>query len=173
MIDITTLTIVLAITIAFCIPFILSHQKKKKHEQSLVKTLMAKAAENHMTISTYDIWRRSYAIGVDPGQSKLIYIKFSPQVQETVIDLKTAKRVSIYREEKEIGTGKEKEKIVERLALTLTSADARLASNSLEFYNSEENMGMMGEPLLIQKWHDIVKGALGQDLQKPIVSERI
>ena len=172
MLDITTIIIVLAMAVAFCIPFFLSHQKKKKHEQSLLNIFHTKAADHQLEIGAYDIWRRSYAIGIDSRKSQLLYIKFSPEIQETIIDLKATKRVSIHKEEKEIGTGKDKEKITEKLALSFTSTGS-LNSKDLEFYDSEETMGLMGEPVLIQKWHNLVKDSLGQDRHKPQVVETL
>jgi len=155
MLDITTIIIVLAMAIAFCTPFILSHQKKRKDEQNLLNIFNAKAAECQLEISAYDIWRRSYAIGIDTGKLKLLYIKFNPQLQETIVDLRATKRVSVYKEEKEIGTGKDKEKIVEKLALSFSSTGS-LSNEDLEFYDSQESMGLMGEPVLIQKWYNMV-----------------
>jgi len=172
MIDITTLTIVLAITVAFCIPFVVSHQKKKKHEQSLLKALMAKAKDYDLTIEDYDIWRRTYAMGMDRSKSQLLYLKFHPQIKETLVDLKTIKRISISKEEKEVGSGKDKEKVILRLALSFSTSDAGVAPQILEFYDSEEILGLMGEPLLVRKWHDIVKEALGQEVQKSPIAER-
>lgn len=164
MIDITTLAFVVAITVAFCAPFILSHQKKKKHEKSILNDFMGEAASHRMTISSYDIWRRSYVIGIDEQQSKLLYMKFGPEPITELVDLENIRRISISKEEREIVTGKEREKITDKLMLALSSAES--APVFLEFYNSDETMGMMGEPVLIQKWHDLVKGSLGKTQQK-------
>lgn len=171
MIDITTLTIVLAITIAFCIPFVVSHQKKKKHEQSLLKAFLAKAKDYDLTIDDYDIWRRTYAIGIDRSKSQLLYLKFHPQIKETLVDLKIIKRISISKEEKEVGSGKDKEKVILRLALSFSNSDAGVAPQVVEFYDSDDILGLMGEPLLVRKWHDIVKDALGQEVQKSPIAE--
>src|SRR5690606_33316891 len=146
MLDITTIIIVLAMAVAFCIPFFLSDQKKKKHEQSLINTFHTKAADHQLEIGTYDIWRRSYALGIDSRKSQLLYIKFSAEIQETIIDLKATKRVSVHKGEKEMGTGKDKEKIAENLALSFTSTGS-LNGKDFEFYDREETMGLMCEPV--------------------------
>lgn len=169
MIDITTLAFVVAITVAFCIPFIHSHRKKKKHEKSILNDFMGKAASHRMNISSYDIWRRSYAIGIDEKQAKLLYMKFGPETIAEFVNLENIRRISISKEEREIGTDKEREKITDKLVLALSPAES--APVFLEFYNSDENMGMMGEPVLIQKWHDLVKGSLGQKRQNPRVTQ--
>ena len=170
MIDITTLAIVLALTIAFCIPFIHSHRKKKNHEKLMLKQFMDKAAELHLTITTYDIWRRTYVIGIDEKQAKLLYIKFVPDMRMQSVDLSDVKRISISKVERETHSGEEKYKVIEKLGLSFSSS---VSSDSyLEFYNDDESMGLMGEPVLIQKWHELVKKSLGKKTesdQKPLV----
>lgn len=160
MIDITTLAIVLALTVAFCIPFIHSHRKKKNHEKSLLKQFMDKSTELHLSISAYDIWRRAYIIGIDKQQAKLLYMKFGSEILMRSVDLTHVKRVSISKVEREIDTGEQKQKVTERLGLSLSSPDA--SDIYLEFYNDDESIGLVGEPVLTQKWHDLIKASLGQ-----------
>lgn len=159
MIDITTLAIVLALTVAFCIPFIHSHRKKKHQEKTLIKQFMDKAAEFHLSISTYDIWRRTYIIGLDETQAQLLYMKFGGENRVQSVDLKNIKRVSIAKAERETVNGPEKQKVIEKLGLTLSSSVG--SDTYLEFYNDDEIIGLMGEPVLIQKWHDLAKKSLG------------
>jgi hypothetical protein len=161
MIDITTLAIVLALTVAFCIPFIHSHRKKKNHEKSLLKQFMDKAAELHLSISAYDIWRRTYVIGIDEQRAKLLYMKFGPEILMRSVDLIHMKRVSISKVEREIVTGEQKQKVTERLGLSLSSTVE--SDIYLEFYNDDESIGLMGEPVLTQKWHDLVKKSVAQN----------
>jgi hypothetical protein len=159
MIDITTLAIVMALTVAFCIPFIHSHRKKKNQEKSMVKQFMDKAAALQLVISTYDIWRRTYVIGIDQTQDKLLYIKFGAENQIKSVDLKNIKRVSITKEERETVNEQEKIKVIEKLGLSLASPTA--SEVYLEFYDDSESIGLMGEPVLIQKWLDLVKNSVG------------
>lgn len=160
MIDITTLAIVLALTVAFCIPFIHSHRKKKNHEKLMLKQFMDKAAELHITITAYDIWRRTYAIGIDEKQAKLLYMKFGTDSRTHATDLADIARISISKVERETHTGEERHKIIEKLGLSLSSS---VSSDSyLEFYNDDESIGLMGEPVLIQKWHDLIKKSIGK-----------
>lgn len=159
MIDITTLAIVLALAIAFCVPFIHSHRKKKNEEKFLLKQFMDKAAELQLTITTYDVWRRIYIIGMDEKQAKLLYIKFGTDTRIQSVDLANIKRVSISKVEREVVTGEGKEKVTEKLGLTFSSSV--VADIYLEFYNDDESLGLMGEPVLTQKWHDLAKSSLG------------
>lgn len=164
MIDITTLAIVVAIMVAFCIPFVHSYQKKKKHEKNLTKQFDEKASELGLNISNYDIWRRSYAIGLDSSQKKLLYIQFQPNFQYKLVDLNHVRRISISKEERQVGSDKDLQKVVDKLWLSLflsNSPDVRL-----EFYDSDQSMGLMGEPVLIQKWHDLVKSVFSKNKEQ-------
>jgi len=168
MIDITTIAIVLALTIAFCIPFIHSHRKKKKHERLLLKEFYDKAFELQLNVSTYDLWRRTYVIGIDTHQSKLLYMKLHPGTQVVSVDLKDIKRISISKEEREVGSGKEMQRVTEKLALSFSSSNTQ--DFRLEFYDSEENIELMGEPVLIKKWHDLVKEHIGEKAGSQLVN---
>lgn len=160
MIDYITLTIVLVITIAFCVPFVYSHRKKKKLEKGLVDEFMGKAHQYQLKISSYDLWRRSYMIGVDEKKSHLLYVKFQPDAQEHLVDLKTVKNIRVLKEEREVQSDEGKEKVVDKLWLSLVDSNTKSADIHLEFYNAAENMGLMGEPLLIQKWHNLLQDLL-------------
>lgn len=170
MINIPTLVIVLAITVAFCIPFIISHRKKRSQQQVILSSFMEKAGELQLNISSLDIWRRSYAIGIDENQSRLLYIKFGQGAMVKSVDLTSVTRVSISKEEREIESGTTKEKVIDRLLLLLDFHSS--SPVPLEFYNSDENMEMMGEPVLIKKWQDLVKTSLEQIKLKRKVSQR-
>lgn len=119
---------------------------------------MDKAAEFHLSISTYDIWRRTYVLGIDEKQAQLLYMKFGSETRVQSVNLKNVKRVSIAKAERETVNGPEKLKVIETLGLTLSSSVG--SDTYLEFYNDDEIIGLMGEPVLIQKWQDSVKKSL-------------
>lgn len=171
MIDITTLAIVLALTFAFCIPFIHSYRKKKNHEKFLLKQFADKAADLHLTITTYDMWRRTYIIGIDEKQAKLLYIKFGTYPRTESVDLANIKRVSISKVEREVLNSEEKQKVIDKLGLSLSSSV--VSDVFLEFYNDEESIGLQGEPVLTQKWHDLVKKSLGQTIVSKYTSQSV
>ena len=171
MIDITTLAIVLALTIAFCIPFIHSHRKKKNQEKLLLKQFMDKAAALQLSITTYDIWRRTYIIGIDEKHAKLLYIKFGTENRIHSVDLTNIKRVSISKVERDVVNGEEKQKVIEKLGLSLSSSV--VSDIYLEFYNDDESIGLLGEPVLTQKWHDLVKKSLEQITGSHHTSQKI
>jgi len=158
MIDYTTLTIVLVIMISFCMPFIYSHQKKKKQEKQMLDSFLAKAQSHQLNIVTHELWRRNYVIGLDSLNAKLLYIKFHPEMKEKMIDLHKVKKVKVTEEQREIGV--DKEKVVEKLWLSFSYMDPKLQEIHLEFYNAEETLGLMGEPLVIKRWEKSIQETL-------------
>jgi hypothetical protein len=163
MVDITTLSIVLVILGAFCLPFFYSHQKKKQQENQMVSSFMTKSKENHLLIHSFELWRRSYMIGLDKDQLKLMYVKFHPQMQVKIVDLKNIKKVNIVNEHRIVGA--EKQKVIDKLGLLLIHEDLRLADIYLEFFDAEEKEDLLGEPPLMQKWKNLIEITLN-DFQK-------
>src|SRR5690606_21440770 len=170
MIDYITLTIILVIMVAFCMPFVYSHQKKKKEEKKMIDSFMKKAQIHQLNISKHELWRRNYIIGIDSDKGKLLYIKFHPEMKENIIDLHKIKKVRIADAHSEVGT--DKEKVVEKLWLSFSYFDLKVSETDLEFYDAEESMGLMGEPLLIKSWEKIIQENLAV-LPKPVPPKNI
>src|SRR5690606_32993016 len=80
--------------------------------------------------------------------------------EEQLIDLKELNHIRIAKEERVLEGDAGKEKVIDKLWLSLIGNSAKSSDIQLEFYNGDENMGLMGEPLLIQKWHDRLSVAL-------------
>lgn len=171
MIDYGALILVLVLTVAFCVPFVYMHQQKKQHEKKLVGNFMSKSKELQLQISSFDLWRRTYIIGVDPNQMKLLYMKFGEDEKVILLDLTHLKKVRIVDEKLEVGSGKEKEIIVTRLWLAFEDQNSNVRDTMLEFYNSDETHGLLGEPLLVKKWSNEVQTVLDKIARKAIKKE--
>src|SRR5690606_41078692 len=105
-----------------------------------------------------ELWRRNYIIGIDSVKAKLLYIKFLPEMKENMIDLHKVKKVKVTEEQREIGV--DKEKVVEKLRLSFSYLDPKIPETHLEFYDAEESLGLMGEPLVIRRWEKSIQGSL-------------
>lgn len=171
MIDYGALILVLVLTVAFCVPFIYMHHKKNQHEKKLVCDFMSKSNELQLQISSFDHWRRTYILGIDPHQMKLLYMKFGEDEKVLLLDLTHFKKVRIVDEELEVGTGKQKEKIVCKLWLAFQDVNPNVQDTLLEFYNSGETHGLLGEPLLIKKYSNEIQNVLEKLEWKAIKKE--
>lgn len=167
MIDYGALILVAVLTVAFCLPFIYFHYKKINHEKKLIRDFMSKAQELQLQISAYDLWRRTYVLGMDRFQLKLLYMKFGQEEKVMLLDLSHFRKVRIVDEHIEVGTGREKEKTIIKLGLAFHDVNPHAPGTSLEFYNADETQGLMGEPLLIEKWRNQIQNLL--DESRPVL----
>lgn len=102
-------------------------------------------------------------IGLDKDLHQLLYVKFQPEMQVKKVDLKKVKKVNVVNEHRIIGP--DREKAIDKLWLLLIYEDPKLSDTYLEFYNADENIDLVGEPLLIQKWQNLINETL-DDFQK-------
>ena len=154
MTDYSTIAIIVVILVAFCIPFFYSYQKKKQEEKKIVDRFISRARELGINISTHESWRRSYMIGLDKESGKILYFRFQPEVEERLIDLKEISRVAALKEYNDAAI--ETNKTVNKLWLSFVPVE-KSRDILLEFYNGEINMGMMGEPVLVEKWRKLIQ----------------
>lgn len=163
MTDYTTLAIILVILVAFCIPFFYSYQKKKQEEKNIINRFVTRAKELGLNLSTHESWRRSYMIGLDKESGKVLYTRFQPEADEQVVDLREISRVDALKEYNDAAI--ETNKVVNKLWLSLSPAE-KSANILLEFYNAEVNMGMMGEPVLVEKWQKLIQDSINEGKKK-------
>ena len=160
MTDYSTIAIILVILIAFCIPFFYSYQKKKQEEKRIADKFISRARELGINISTQESWRRSYMIGLDKDSGKVLYRRFQPEVEESLIDLKEISRVAALKQYNDAAI--ETNKVVNRLWLSFIPIE-KSRDILLEFYNAEINMGMMGETVLVEKWQKLIQERIDEE----------
>lgn len=93
-------------------------------------------------------------IGLDKESGKILYFRFQPEVEERLIDLKEISRVAALKEYNDAAI--ETNKTVNKLWLSFVPVE-KSRDILLEFYNGEINMGMMGEPVLVEKWRKLIQ----------------
>src|SRR5690554_3264976 len=133
MVDFTTLSIVLILLGAFCTPFIYAHKRKAQEEKQLLQSFFAKAKEHQLHVHVYELWRRTYVIGLDKSLFQVIYIKFNPEMQVKVVDLKKIKNLGIVNEHRRVGP--DKQLVIDKLGLLFIHEDQLLSDIYLEFFN--------------------------------------
>ena len=163
MVDFATLSIVLVLLGAFCTPFIYAHYKKAQQEKQLIRSFLGTAKDQQLNIHAYELWRRTYVIGLDKDLLRLMYIKFHPQTQMSIVDLKKIKNVGILNEHMLVG--EDKQIVIDKLGLLFIHEDPLLSDIYLEFFNAAVKDDPLGEPTLIQRWHKLLEVTIS-DYQK-------
>jgi hypothetical protein len=102
-------------------------------------------------------------IGLDKELLQLMYIKFYPEVQMRIVDLKKIKKIGIADEHRLVGA--DKQIVIDRLWLLFIPEDQLSSDIYLEFFNAAEKDDLLGEPTLIQRWHKLLEVTVN-DFQK-------
>lgn len=99
-------------------------------------------------------------IGLDKDSGKVLYRRFQPEVEESLIDLKEISRVAALKQYNDAAI--ETNKVVNRLWLSFIPIE-KSRDILLEFYNAEINMGMMGETVLVEKWQKLIQERIDEE----------
>ncbi len=143
------------------VPFIMVQTKNAKRVKALKQALTESASGHGLTLSQSEVWRGTYAVGVDTGRKQVVYVKkegSSPVV--VVADLAGAvecKLDTIARTEK---TPNGSLTIVEALNLIIGYSDKSRREKRLEFYNSDINPSLGNEKILAEKWRETIASLL-------------
>ncbi|WP_424000778.1 hypothetical protein [Maribacter sp. IgM3_T14_3] len=147
----------LASVVICAMPFVITNKSRKTKEKQMMTSLNDVASKNNCKITEHEIFGH-YAIGVDAQKKFVFFISKSGEVlNQQYADLSKIKT-------SEIGNiGKSyvrKEKITERLILTLFSKHVNEPDTVFEFYNADVNYQLIGEFQSIEKWNKEIKNLL-------------
>lgn len=107
-----------------------------------------------LNLTLHDVWRKSYAIGLDEGKNKLFYLRKNGSSDDTLtLDLTRASRARVSRAEKSIKTPSGKSTYVSRIDLVIASSSERDGeSRKIEFFRGDDGKTLMDEITLAEKW---------------------
>jgi len=154
MFDIEPVTLIMSLILmcAFSIPFIYNAQKSKKKSKEIKTKLHELAQSMNATPSEIEIWRNRYALGLDPTQNKLIYLRQDEDFVSYKLDLGEFKKASLIKHFQEVDGKQMTTKLPEYLAIELTPVAAGAKVVTMEIYDSEHYSDLMGETVLAEKW---------------------
>jgi hypothetical protein len=114
MIDIDPVTMSLSFILfgAVCAPFIYQSIQQTKKRKILLQKLSEIASQLNGKLIQTENWRNQYAIGIDPENKILAYIRSSEQPIAISIDLKQVKSAKINKINREVKIKKDKRIIV-------------------------------------------------------------
>jgi len=150
--------VIIALTI---LPFIIFYLVKKMRQMKFMKDFIVLSEREKLKISQKEMWKNSYAIGIDDDSKKLFYFnKLKDKEKVTLIDLSEVERCRVVStdrtEKKQYGDSGP----TNRLELVFTYKNSSIPEKSLEFYNRAEFMPSADECSHIEGWLNSVNSIL-------------
>jgi hypothetical protein len=162
--------IILVITLAIGLPFLLIYLAKKRKDIKFLKHFTGIAHKNMIIISDREFWDHTYAIAIDNTSKKILYAnRLKDGASETVIDLAEVEKCRIVTVNKTLKNQNGKNPLTDRLELVFTFRDPRKPVQVLEFYNNPEFMPNAQEFAHIEKWNQIINSNLNQNINIKII----
>jgi hypothetical protein len=151
-----SLGVSILLLLGFIMPIYLYKVKQSK-KTSLQKSIFQQS-ERDLGIECLEkeFWRDYYALGLDSDKKKLLYIKFDPEPEIQVVDLKNCTHVAQYQQTEKINNGKINREIINNIGLKLTCQKSNQPEIHLEFYNGDLFSDNRGEGPLALKWKDLI-----------------
>lgn len=155
--------ILAALTIAVSLsPFVIYSFVTKIKARNLLSRLQEAAHSVGSSIQDYEPCG-NYIIGIDSKKKMLFFLRKVPDnFKPQVINLDKVLQCKKIHDARTVKDGSSQYTSVERLGLHFVFRDPAVLDVQLEFFNVETDIKPSGELQSMDKWHDIVKGALSK-----------
>ena len=100
---------------------------------------------------------KNHQLAFDENQNKLLYFRQGNYPQQTVINLKEIKDISIQEYTHSAGTGKYKHDVMDYLGVKLQFIDESHPPKMLEIYDGKLFPSISSERSIAKKWLEILK----------------
>lgn len=158
--DSGTITIGVVSIVACILPFIFINRSKKKAEQKRLRALIDLAAQHNGAISRHEFCGE-IAIGLDEINNYLFFVsKVKGREAAQFIDLAGIKSCRVENASRNVNSKDGAYKVIDKLSLVFTPADKDKSNVSLEFYDADASMQLVGELQLIERWEKLVNDRL-------------
>lgn len=151
-IDPGSLIVSLVFLAAFVTPFIYQKNKIKKIEILQNQLFEKLVVENRLQLDSREHWRGTYQIGIDSKNKWLVYQRYGEDSLEILIDLSSIAKASINERSQQKVIGKEKHLLIDYIAITLHPKDRKDPDFSLEIYDGDRFIDLLGERVLANNW---------------------
>jgi len=156
-IDPVTLVVSALLLMIFVAPFVYQSFKNKNILSLQQATFSEFAERQNVRPTLHEQWRNHYHLGIDPEAKKVVYHRFGSYPEQTIIDLKEVKRVSVQEKSRLVIVGKEKRFIIDYLALQFHFKDESHSPKTLETYDGDLYSDMAGERGLTMRWKENIE----------------
>lgn len=151
-----SLGISLAAIVAFIAPIYFSKKKHTRLLKFLQNTFMEEAKREGLLIEEFDFWRNTYAIGIDYGKHKLLFMTLGANTEFELISTDNISFIDLQKQSHYFGKGSKKVEVIDKLALIIHRKGETSERSYLCFFDGEKNSDLSGEWPLIQKWNSIL-----------------
>lgn len=158
--DSGTIIIGVATIIACVLPFVYINSSKKKAEKKRLQALTTLAAEHNGAVSRHEFCGEM-AIGLDEVNHHVYFIsKVKGREAAQFVDLAGIKSCRVADVSRNINGKDGAYKVIDKLNLVFTQADKSQADISLEFYDADVSMQLVGELQFIERWEKLINDRL-------------
>jgi hypothetical protein len=157
-----TIIIVFALVAAIIVPFLIHHNVQTKKKKKFFSHFTELANRNHSTLTSHDVWKGAYAIGIDENSKKVFYQrKTKGKEEELAIDLKDITGCSVNTGGTQVNTHVGKSYSASFVRLVLNGISKGNSQKELIFFDGTEEMSLLDEELpLAEKWSSIINSNL-------------
>lgn len=151
-----SLGISLAAIVAFIAPIYISKKKQSNINKSKQQQFMDEANKQGLVLDNFDFWRGTYAIGLDTGKHKLLYMDLEADIKFKLIPTDNISHIDLQKQNHHVGKGSNKVEVIDSLALIVHQKGTAVVKSHLCFFDGEKNSDLSGEWPLIQKWNTLL-----------------
>jgi hypothetical protein len=158
--DIATILLIGTGVLIICVlPFVITHNNKKKREKEIKEVISRLAAKSNSKVDEYD-WFNKTIIGIDNLNRKLFFIKkIEDKELQYAIDLSDIQIGRVINSHRSVINGNYN--VIQKLQLGLISKNKDKHETLLEFYNADyDSLTIMEELQLVEKWSKIVNSII-------------
>jgi len=162
-IDPVTLSLSFLLFGALCTPFIYHSLKNSKKRKALEMKLHELASQKNGHISQSEFWRNFYAIGLDPENNLLAYLKNNSEPLALLIDLHQVKSAKIQKIARELKSDSSKRIILDYVGIELSYFQEGSKPTVIEFFDAELFTDLNGESVIAESWVELIQNTLNKN----------
>lgn len=160
-IDLSSIIIIIIALAFFFVPIIYFEYFKKRTTKKFTAYFNEAAQKNRVTLSQFDVWRDSYAIGIDIGANHILYLKQKNGQDETLlIDLPEVKKCRISKEDERIKTPNGEQRITTQIDLLIEFHRPEKSNLTIAFFKGNNGDSLKDEVILADKWSKLINSKL-------------
>ncbi|WP_200977593.1 hypothetical protein [Echinicola sp. 20G] len=149
----TIIITVVGSLLLFFLPLYLNSKKHSRENKKLKEELVKAGSKENLNLSKLNVWRSLYGLAMDKDKSILVYGNSSQEkVNCSIVELEHYKLCKPAKVLRDVGTGKERHKVVSKINLVLLPMDDKFHPVNFELFNEDHHSNIIMEWELAQEW---------------------